>query len=427
MSLRPYSAFFIATISLWGWPVDQSWAQRKKQAPPPTGVEVCTYASYRCITNAFEEGRSRRPQRTPPPEFPDALLEAHDPKGKRQVLFATNRAITNAQLLPQLPAIYSLFSEKLSTEIVWGWIRFTYPLDRQPGDQNYPRFEGRDNMPNQFTDIVAEAHGRIYASTSFIAEIARMADLGDRPDGLLYIHGMNNRFIEAGITTAQLAVDLKFPGPILFFSWPSNDNLGEPVTDYHYAQRMLVESVSDLKDAWDVLATTGRPLNVIAHSLGAKLFAATLSVDQGTPVTAPRFRARSAFLTAPAIGTHSFNNNYRDPLLADGGVITIYCSPDDKILPQSEAEDGEPSIGLCRGGVTLTEPSGVVSLRRDDLGEGLLQNMTLKNVTLRFPWHYHFAINGTVLGDIEEALNTLRGPRSRRGMSFGNPYWALKR
>ena len=51
--------------------------------------------------------------------------------------------------------------------------------------------------------------------------------VAESPDGkiMIFVHGYNVDFAEASRLVAQFANDLKFAGPVVFFSWPSKVSL----------------------------------------------------------------------------------------------------------------------------------------------------------------------------------------------------------
>jgi hypothetical protein len=72
-------------------------------------------------------------------------------------------------------------------------------------------------------DIVAQAMDVFYGGVRKEIEAALKA--GDEPEALVFLHGYNVSFEDAAIRAAQIGYDLKVPGPVAFFSWPSRGSL----------------------------------------------------------------------------------------------------------------------------------------------------------------------------------------------------------
>src|SRR5260370_26727034 len=56
-------------------------------------------------------------------------------------------------------------------------------------------------------------------------EIEAALKEGEEPQALVFLHGYNVSFEDAAIRAAQIGYDLKVPGPVAFFSWPSRGSL----------------------------------------------------------------------------------------------------------------------------------------------------------------------------------------------------------
>ena len=83
---------------------------------------------------------------------------------------------------------------------------------------------------------------------------------------MVYLHGYNTTFHEAAIRAAQIGFDLKIPGEMAFFSWPSRGTL-----DGYTADEASIEaSEGAITDFLVRLAAESGAdvVHVIAHSMG---------------------------------------------------------------------------------------------------------------------------------------------------------------
>jgi esterase/lipase superfamily enzyme len=83
---------------------------------------------------------------------------------------------------------------------------------------------------------------------------------------LIFVHGYNVKFSEAAIRAAQIGFDLKLPGAMALFSWPSRADVKEYFADADMvaaSEPYLIEFILQL---WRAAGNTR--INVIAHSMG---------------------------------------------------------------------------------------------------------------------------------------------------------------
>lgn len=97
----------------------------------------------------------------------------------------------------------------------------------------------------------------------------------------IFVHGFNNTFGEAAFRTAQLKHDIEIPGAMIFYAWPSRG----AALGYAYDE----DSALFARDGLERLLrktreATGRPVIVVAHSLGTQLTMEALrQIEIGTP------------------------------------------------------------------------------------------------------------------------------------------------
>jgi Alpha/beta hydrolase of unknown function (DUF900) len=210
-------------------------------------------------------------------------------------LFATNRDIDRVALqalqlksnsetiiLPRGFDIDKIFLSTMSLQVALGRIEVDYPADRQIGEQTYSRWPSEDNPFQTFSVARLNVFNRI---EDWLQSAPSRYQPVNRDIDLLYIHGFNVPFSTAVAETAQLKEDLKFDGPMMLFSWPSNLGLSAPsyrevgkreqLTTAQFSQ--VLEEVDRFR--FDNGSPDGGRIveQVLAHSMGAKLILDTLS------------------------------------------------------------------------------------------------------------------------------------------------------
>ena len=98
----------------------------------------------------------------------------------------------------------------------------------------------------------------------------------NRRSSFVFIHGFNVPFQNAAYNAAQLKTDLKFEGPVFFYSWPSNGNKTQYLSDQQDADvsaEHLAEFLKIVKDA----VGTDTEIHIIAHSMGNRVLGQALS------------------------------------------------------------------------------------------------------------------------------------------------------
>ena len=100
----------------------------------------------------------------------------------------------------------------------------------------------------------------------------------------MYIHGFNQNFNTAVATAAQLKSDLKFKGPMLLFSWPSDLEESYTIKRLRIGSESLVAQLTQVLETIDSFQLQGDNSagkkfgeQIIAHSMGARLALDTLN------------------------------------------------------------------------------------------------------------------------------------------------------
>ncbi|MCI0354422.1 MAG: alpha/beta fold hydrolase [Acidobacteria bacterium] len=231
---------------------------------------------------------------------------------------------------------------------------------------------------------------------------------------LFFIHGFNYTLAEAAERAGQLQHDLAFAGPVVIYSWPSQENPRK----YREDEDSLEASVGTLAGVLQEQHRRAQPerIHVIAHSLGARgLTKAVLRLSAGDPP--PLLRFGQVILAAPDMDREALRE--RAPALAKlSQRITLYVSTVDRALLFGRRfhEQDAPRAGESGEGVVVAPEMDTVDVTA---------------VSESFIGHTYFGVSRPVLADIYQLLHNNTPPEKRFGLfrvesSRGN-YWAFRK
>lgn len=239
------------------------------------------------------------------------------------------------------------------------------------------------------------------------------------PSMLIIIHGFNVTFDEAIIRAAQIGYDLKVPGPVMAFSWPSIGDVGP--RDYTTDENTVVASqpaIHDFLAKASAIATKAniKKVHLIAHSMGNRGFLETILYGNSVrPMVALNFD--QILLAAPDMDKIRFGQLIN--VLASSERVkskrtTLYVSPRDWALAASEWVHRNSSIGR-------TPPITVVPN---------IQTIEVSGIDLGMLGHSYIFEAEKVLSDIRELMeqNSEPGKRlypRRSTNDAGAAYWQI--
>ena len=231
---------------------------------------------------------------------------------------------------------------------------------------------------------------------------------------LLFVHGYNTTFSDASRLVAQFATDLKFAGPVVLFSWPSQGSLtGYTVdeTNAEWAQPHLVQALKDLLDR-----TPARRVYLVAHSMGNRVLTrayVTLAGDRW--VDGPN-ALREMILVAPDIDADLFREDLAPRLAQTGIHVTLYASSGDRALKASRAFHGYARAGDSGEGLVIVP--GVETIDASDASAGLIG-------------HSYFTEDRRIMEDIYAILQTGQRADNRFGLAPVDTdkgrYWTFRK
>ncbi len=222
-----------------------------------------------------------------------------------------------------------------------------------PGSHDYGEIERPSIWKLEFTEN-PERHVMLKVvvpveEDQFLEELQKEVTFSGSEEAFVFVHGYNVSFAHAARRTAQMAHDLRFQGPPIMFSWPSQGKLPGYVADMtsaDFAKEHVLEFVE--KIAHD---SGAKKVHLIAHSMGNRIVTDVLKnlSEQSRYREVPKFN--QVILAAPDIDARTFKYEIA-PKITQADRITIYASSNDKALKASQLVHQGRRLG--QGGVELT-------------------------------------------------------------------------
>ncbi|MES2433189.1 MAG: alpha/beta fold hydrolase [Pseudomonadota bacterium] len=138
------------------------------------------------------------------------------------------------------------------------------PPDRKLGEINWPPRHGKVNPAKHFltTDQI------VYQNDVLFRKDLKAQLAANGGEAVIFVHGYNNNFSEGVYRVAQFAHDLKLPGAVVHYAWPS---AAEPL-GYAYDRDSALFARDGLESLMHEVAAAGaKRILIVAHSMGAGL------------------------------------------------------------------------------------------------------------------------------------------------------------
>lgn len=302
------------------------------------------------------------------------------------------------------------------TEISYGNCTVSVPLakNRQAGELSRPVsvwiFEAPEDSEKHFMLRQVKEHAD---KEEFYTSLSGQLSLSETGAALLFIHGYNVSFEDAIFRTAQLAVDLKFPGAPIAFCWPS---YADPIK-YTFDEQNAEVSVPALREVLqDLAARSGaKHIHVIAHSMGNRVLAGALrSMDPSL-----QMRNKEVFselvLAAPDIDSRVFQSQVLPYITRNAQHCTLYASARDRALLMSRAFHNFQRLGE-------TEPNLLVSDGIDTIDASLVDTSLLG--------HSYIGDAQSIVADLHALVVSGKRALERPGLQTLQQnalrYWSIK-
>ncbi|MGL4281357.1 MAG: alpha/beta hydrolase [Albidovulum sp.] len=168
------------------------------------------------------------------------------------------------------PSVSSQLGIGRSQEMHYGKVDISVPPDRVPGTIPLP---GRNGELDPATHFLTVDRTIYRDAAQFRQELAR--DVSRRKgDTVIFVHGFNNNAVESTYRMAQFGHDLKIPGALVHYAWPSRGQALGYVYDRDsaiFASRGLEQLLKNVESAG------GKRVVLVAHSMGSLITMEALS------------------------------------------------------------------------------------------------------------------------------------------------------
>jgi esterase/lipase superfamily enzyme len=156
------------------------------------------------------------------------------------------------------------FGNSRSEAVHFARYDISVPPDRKPGEIKWPPRHGKADATKQFFT----ADEIVYQNDAPFRTDLRKQLAASGGEAVIFVHGYNNNFAEGVYRVAQFAHDLKLPGAVVHYAWPS---AAEPL-GYAFDRDSALFARDGLETLIHEVAAAGATrILLVAHSMGAAL------------------------------------------------------------------------------------------------------------------------------------------------------------
>lgn len=289
------------------------------------------------------------------------------------------------------------YSGRRGDDVAYGIARVSVPTTgREVGDLASPRWwkmQFRQDLAKHVILFDVESLER----EAFIRTLRDGVTSTDEMDMLLFVHGYNVTFANAVRRVAQIAVDLKFRGRTLLYSWAS---AGDP-KQYMVDEDTIEWSTRRFRAFLQLVLMEGgaRDVHVIAHSMGNRALMKALEEIEVSTFPVGSASLCQIIFAAPDISCDTF----RDLAVAFHGRAqrcTLYASSSDIALKTSKLIHGYARAGEAGDSLIIVDGVDTIDASRVD-------------TSLLGIRHSYFGSHRSILGDIADILMYRKEPSLR--------------
>lgn len=264
------------------------------------------------------------------------------------VYFATNREPAVTAGVQTDPDVY--FGDDRG-ELSYGACKISIPYKRTPGTLPEPSIWSLEFTQDPEKHVVLMEIQRLPDAT-FWMQLRQKVDASPNRQLMLFVHGYCATFRDAARRTAQMAYDMNYQGPSMFFSWPAGSDLEGIHERANYLKDLRRAEESD-EDLIAVIENISRwsgeeRVHLVAHSMGNFILTEALkTIDDrnGSQENSSRFFDQIV-MAAPDLDAKGFVRTSGKRIGKYCKRITVYVSKQDKALKLSRSVNGFEPLGL---------------------------------------------------------------------------------
>ncbi|UVO39032.1 alpha/beta hydrolase [Bradyrhizobium arachidis] len=267
---------------------------------------------------------------------------------------------------------------------------------RDLGELTGPSWWRLEFSPNPEKHVILKSVGALGRGV-FVTSLKESLAAADSRDVLIFVHGYNVTFEDAARRAAQLAVDLKFAGRTLLYSWASAAD-----TKKYTVDESTIDWSRDHFEAFLQLALgeigAGK-VHIIAHSMGNRAVINTLERVTSWQLPAGAAKLGQVIFAAPDIDRDRFVQ-LAARFKGCAARVTLYASSRDVALLASKFVHGYPRAG--EAGEVLTVVDGIDTI-----------DASLVDTSLVGLHHSYFGEKRSILNDMFNLIVQQLAPDQR--------------
>ena len=248
-------------------------------------------------------------------------------------------------------------------------------------------------------------------SNTFTARLGRAIEASPGNKVMVFVHGYNEPFPETSKRVAQFSDDLKFTGPVILFTWPSQGSLTGYVTDEtnaEWAESHFIETLTMLLEQ-----VPTHSIYLVGHSMGNRIIGNAMVTLSGDRLESDLIRFREIIMIAPDIDVGIFKQ-YLPLIRPLARNMTVYVSSNDSPLALSRQVHGYPRLGEAGNHL-----------------EGLtdIEIIDLSDIPVRVPsGHVYHLYQSLVTEDLDQIINENKTAAQRRNLKqVSENQWRLQK
>ncbi len=281
-------------------------------------------------------------------------------------------------------------SEESADEITYGVCNVFIPESHKPGSTGTPWWRRWIRLEEDDSLKLFGVHN--LPRDVFWSGLSKKLDVW-WPEGernlFVYIHGFNVSFEDAAVRAAQIGYDLKVPGEMAFYSWPSRGS----VTAYSADEATITSSVKHLAEFLHELSTgsNAERIHLFVHSMGNRGLLS--AVERIVARAYPELSLGQVFFCAPDEDVRTFKDKTTEfPHQCENRTLLV--SPQDHAVFFSWEKHGQQDrVGYVSDNRPITIVEGIDTIEVGGFGTFDLG-------------HGYFASAEPVIKDMRDAIQT---------------------
>ena len=255
------------------------------------------------------------------------------------------------------------------------------------------------------------------SESDFGTILKEFSEIRDSQRIMVFVHGFNNSFSFAARRFAEFTNHISFDGIPIMFSWPSYNRLLLYGGDLNQVERSCPRFSSAL-DKVKIAAQESR-VDVMAHSMGAKLLFDSITGGKGGKCESPNVSLYDVVLAAPDIDKQLFLENVGE-FARRANSVTLYASSNDAALYASSSLVWVGEHRLGQGGEKLSVDKNMYSIDASEIEKEGSEDAVR---------HAYVFTNDMVVRDVYELLMKNMGPEVRSctvaKRNEDGPFWTF--